>query len=73
LKANIKATLELFVKKAEELTQEEFTQFLAEFGHQLSYRYTNEPQQLTVTTVAPSQTMHKSFILTYLTFKLTRS
>jgi len=68
LKEPIKATLELLVEKANELTQEEFTHFLEEFGHQMSYQYTSDPQQLTVSTVAPSQTMHKSFILTYRMF-----
>lgn len=63
-----KATLELFVEKADELKKEDFTQFLEEFGHQLSYQYTADPQQLTMTTVAPSQTMHKSFLLTYRMF-----
>ncbi len=68
MKESIKATLELFVEKADELTQEEFTQFIEEFGHQLSYQYTADPQQLTATTVAPTQTMHKSFLLTYRMF-----
>lgn len=68
MKQSIKATLEQFVKKADELTQEEFTLFLEEFGHQLSYQYTADPQQLAVSTIAPSQTMHKSFILTYRMF-----
>ncbi len=64
----IRATLELFVEKANELTQEEFTQFLEEFGHQLSYHYTADPQQLTVATIAPTETMNKSFLLTYRMF-----
>jgi len=68
LKELIKATLELFVEKADELTQEEFIQFIEEFGHQLSYLYTAEPQQLTMTTVAPTETMNKSFLLTYRMF-----
>ena len=68
MKQNIKATLELFVEKADELRKEDFTQFIEEFGHQLSYQYTADPQQLTMTTVAPSQTMHKSFLLTYRMF-----
>jgi len=68
LREPIKATLELFVEKAEELTQEEFTQFLEEFGHQLSYQYTADPQQLTVSTIAPTETMNKSFLLTYRMF-----
>jgi len=68
LKGNIKATLELFVEKADELKAEDFTQFLQEFGHQLSYQLTADPQQLTVSTVAPTQTMHKSFLLTYRMF-----
>jgi len=68
LKQNRKATLELFVEKADELRKEDFTQFIEEFGHQLSYQYTADPQQLTMTTVAPSQTMHKSFLLTYRMF-----
>lgn len=68
MKQAIKATLELFVEKADELTQEEFTQFIAEFGHQLSYQYTADPQQLTMTTVAPTETMNKSFLLTYRMF-----
>ncbi len=54
LKGNIKATLELFVEKADQLRQQEFTQFIEEFGHQL--RYMADPQQLTVSTVAPTQT-----------------
>ncbi len=65
---SIKVTLELFVEKADELTQEDFTQFLEEFGHQLSYQYTANPQQLTVTTIAPTETMNKSFLLTYRMF-----
>jgi len=52
LKQNRKATLELFVEKADELRKEDFTQFIEEFGHQLSYQYTADPQQLTMTTVA---------------------
>ncbi len=68
MKGNIKATLELFVEKADELKTEDFTQFLQEFGQQLSYHYTADPQQLTVSTVAPTQTMHKSFLLTYRMF-----
>jgi len=68
LKQNRKATLELFVEKADELRKEDFTQFIEEFGHQLSYQYRADPQQLTKTTVAPSQTMHKSFLLTYRMF-----
>ncbi len=68
MKQNRKATLELFVEKADELRKEDFTQFIEEFGHQLSYQYTTDPQQLTMTTVAPSQTMHKSFLLTYRMF-----
>ncbi len=68
MKEPIKATLELFVEKAEELKKEDFTQFIEEFGHQLSYQYTADSQQLTMNTVAPSQTMHKSFLLTYRMF-----
>jgi hypothetical protein len=68
LKGKIKATLELFVEKADELKEEDFTQFLQEFGQQLSYQYTADPQQLTMSTVAPTQTMHKSFLLTYRMF-----
>jgi hypothetical protein len=68
LKEPIKATLELFVEKADELAKEDFTQFIEEFGHQLSYHYTADSQQLTMTTVAPTQTMHKSFLLTYRMF-----
>lgn len=63
-----KLTLELFVEKAEELTQEEFTLFLQEFGHHLSYQYVSESQEFTVSTLAPTETMHKSFILTYRMF-----
>jgi len=68
MKRNIKATLELFVEKADELKQEDFTQFLQEFGQRLTYQYTADPQQLTMSTVAPTQTMHKSFLLTYRMF-----
>ena len=68
MKKNIKATLELFVEKADELKEEEFTRFLQEFGQQLTYQYTTDPQQLTMSTVAPNQTMHKSFLLTYRMF-----
>jgi len=68
LKAHIKATLELFVEKAHELQEEDFTHFLADFGQQLSYQYTADSQQLTMSTVAPTQTMHKSFLLTYRMF-----
>jgi hypothetical protein len=68
LKENIKATLELFVEKADELKVEDFTRFLQEFGQQLTYHYTADPQQLTMSTVAPTQTMHKSFLLTYRMF-----
>ncbi len=68
LKGNIKATLELFVEKTDELKEEDFTQFLQEFGQQLTYQYTADPQQLTMSTVAPTQTMHKSFLLTYRMF-----
>ena len=68
MKRNIKATLELFVEKADELKAEDFTRFLQEFGQQLTYQYTANPQQLTMSTVAPTQTMHKSFLLTYRMF-----
>lgn len=68
MKASIKATLELFVEKAHELQEEDFTRFLAEFGQQLTYQYTADPEQLMVSTVAPTQTMHKSFLLTYRMF-----
>ena len=68
MKQAIKATLKLFVEKADELTQEEFTKFLGEFGHQLFYQYTADPQQLTMTTIAPTETMNKSFLLTYRMF-----
>ncbi len=68
LKEPIKATLELFVEKADELAKEDFTQFIEEFGHQLSYQYTADSQQLTMTTVAPTETMNKSFLLTYRMF-----
>jgi hypothetical protein len=68
LKGNIKATLELFVEKADELKEEEFTRFLQEFGQQLTYQYTADPQQFTMSTVAPTQTMQKSFLLTYRMF-----
>ncbi len=68
MKGNIKATLELFVEKADELKAEDFTHFLQEFGQQLTYQYTAEPQQLTMNTVAPTQTMQKSFLLTYRMF-----
>jgi hypothetical protein len=68
LREQIKDILELFVEKADKLTQEEFTQFLQEFGHQLRYQYLADPQQLTVSTVAPSQTMTNSFLLTYRMF-----
>lgn len=68
MKGNIKATLELFVEKADELKEEDFTQFLQEYGQQLTYQYTADPQQLTISTVAPTQTMHKSFLLTYRMF-----
>ncbi len=54
MKETVKATLELFVEKADQLRQQEFTQFIEEFGHQL--RYMADPQQLTVSTVAPTQT-----------------
>ncbi len=52
MKGNIKATLELFVEKADELKNEDCTQFLQEFGQKLTYHYTAEPQQLTMSTVA---------------------
>ena len=68
MKEHIKATLELFVEKAEELKKEDFTHFIEDFGHQLSYHYTADPQQLTMSIVAPTQTMHKSFLLTYRMF-----
>ena len=68
MKRNIRATLELFVEKADELKNEDFTQFLQEFGQKLTYHYTADPQQLTMSTVAPTQTMHKSFLLTYRMF-----
>ena len=68
MKENIKDILELFVEKADELKQEEFTRFLEEFGHQLSYQYTAASQQLTVATIAPTETMNKSFLLTYRMF-----
>jgi hypothetical protein len=69
LKEPTKAILELFVEKADELAKEDFTRFLEEFGHQLSYHFTvADPQQLTMSTVAPTQTMHKSFLLTYRMF-----
>lgn len=68
MKPLTKTTLSLFIEKADELTQEEFTKFLEEFGHQLNYQYKADPQQLTVATIAPSQTMHKSFLLTYRMF-----
>lgn len=68
MKQATKATLELFIEKADELRKEDFTQFLEEFGHQLSYRYTADPQQLTVSTIAPTKAMHKSFLLTYRMF-----
>lgn len=64
----VKTTLALFIEKAEELTQEEFTVFLREFGHRLNYQYTSESQELTVSTLAPTETMNKSFILTYRMF-----
>ena len=66
LKEPIKATLELFVEKADELAKEDFTQFIEEFGHQL--RYIADPQQFTMSTVAPTQTMTDSFLLTYRMF-----
>jgi len=66
LKETVKATLELFVEKADKLRQQEFTQFIEEFGQQL--RYTADPQQFTVSTVAPTQTMTDSFLLTYRMF-----
>ena len=68
MKAHIKATLELLVEKADELKEEDFTRFLQEFGQQLSYHYTADTQQITVSTTAPTQTMHKSFLLTYRMF-----
>ncbi len=66
MKEAVKATLELFVEKADKLRQQEFTQFIEEFGQQL--RYTADPQQFTVSTVAPTQTMTDSFLLTYRMF-----
>lgn len=66
MKGNIQATLELFVEKADKLRQQEFTQFIEEFGQQL--RYMADPQQFTVSTVAPTQTMTDSFLLTYRMF-----
>jgi hypothetical protein len=66
VKGNIQATLELFVEKADQLRQQEFTQFIEEFGHQL--RYMADPQQLTMSTVSPTQTMTDSFLLTYRMF-----
>jgi hypothetical protein len=68
LKEPIKAILQLFFEKAEELTKEEFTHFIKEFGQQMSYHYTATSHQLTTSTVAPPQTMHKSFLLTYRMF-----
>ncbi len=68
MKAHLKATLELFVEKADELKEEDFTRFLQEFGQQLSYHYTADPEQITVSTVVPTQTMQKSFLLTYRMF-----
>jgi hypothetical protein len=68
LKAHLKATLELFVEKADELKEEDFTRFLQKFGHRLMYHYTADPQQLTMSTIAPTQTLHKSFLLTYRMF-----
>jgi hypothetical protein len=66
LKEAVKALLELFVEKADKLRQQEFTQFLEEFGQQL--RYMADPQHFTVSTVAPTQTMTDSFLLTYRMF-----
>jgi len=68
VKEQIKDILELFVEKADKLTQEEFTQFIQEFGQQLRYQYLADPQQFTVCTIAPSQTMTNSFLLTYRMF-----
>ena len=68
MKEHIKTTLELFVEKANELVEEDFTQFIKEFGHTLSYHYVAEAQEFTTNTVAPTQTMHKSFLLTYRMF-----
>jgi len=66
LKEQIKDILELFVEKADKLAQEEFTQFIKEFGQQL--RYMADPQQLTMSTIAPTQTMTYSFLMTYRMF-----
>lgn len=68
LNSNPKEVLALFIEKAEELTQEEFTAFLQEYGHRLSYQYTSESQNIIVSEVAPTETMNKSFILTYRMF-----
>lgn len=66
MKEAVKAVLELFVEKADKLRQQEFTQFIEEFGQQL--RYMADPQQFTVSTVAPTETMTDSFLLTYRMF-----
>ena len=68
LNSNPKEVLALFVEKAEELRQEEFVAFLQESGHQFSYRFTSESQNIVVSEVAPTETMNKSFILTYRMF-----
>jgi len=70
LKEAVKAILELFVEKADKLRQQEFTQFIEKFGHQL--RYMADPQQLTVSTVAPTETMTDAFLLTYRMFVQSR-
>ncbi len=70
MKGNIQATLELFVEKADKLRQQEFTQFLEKFGQQL--RYMADPQQFTVSTVAPTETMTDAFLLTYRMFVQSR-
>lgn len=65
---SVRDVLELFVAKAGELTNEEFTRFMQEFGNTLTYQYTANPQQIMVRTIAPTETMNKSFLLTYRMF-----
>lgn len=43
--------------------QGEFTEFMVKFGQQLSYHAT--PEQINVSTVAPTETMNDAFLLTY--------
>lgn len=66
MEKEIKEILELFVRKANQLMEEEFTIFILKHGNSLNIKGTGN--SLNISEIKPTSTMENSFILTYRMF-----